>query len=145
MNTTLLIALLVLVVVFAIGVWVAYRLGRRVEQAGWEREKLEVIRKARAEAADQSRGVLTGRFIEQLAPYLPEFKYDPTEARFIGSPIDLVVFPGLAQKDPQKVVFIEVKTGKRRQLEPVERKVRELVEKGRVEWELIWRPERQGE
>ena len=88
----------------------------------------------------QGRAVLGGKFTEQLAPYLPELKYDPTEARFIGSPIDLIVFPGLASGDPREIVIMEIKTGKSRQLTPQERKIRQLIEDGMVRWELIEKP-----
>ncbi len=93
--------------------------------------------KARKEAITQSRAVLSGKFVEQLAPYLPGFMYDPTEARFIGSPIDLIVFPGLATGDPQEIVIMEIKTGKTSHLTPEERKIRQLIEDGMVRWELI--------
>jgi len=106
----------------------------------WEKEK----EKARKEAVIQSRAVLGGKFVEQMAPYLPEFKYDPTEARFIGSPIDLIVFPGLSSGDPQEIVIIEVKTGKEGQLTPQERKIRQLIEDGMVRWELIQKTTEEG-
>ena len=66
-----------------------FRQWREIEVQKWEEETVKATR----EAVIQSRAVLGGKFVEQLAPYLPEFKYDPTEARFIGSPIDLIVFP----------------------------------------------------
>lgn len=78
--------------------------------------------------------------MEQMAPYLPEFKYDPTEARFIGTPIDLIVFPGLSVDNPREVVFIEVKTGRSGRLTGREKKIRELIEAGKVRWESIYRP-----
>jgi len=34
----------------------------------------------------KSRAVLGGQFSEQLAPFLPDFKYLPTECRFVGKP-----------------------------------------------------------
>ncbi|GAI10406.1 unnamed protein product [marine sediment metagenome] len=83
---------------------------------------------------------MVGKFTEQMAPYLPEFKYDPTEARFIGSPIDLIVFPGLARGDPEEIVIMEIKTGKNCQLTPQERKIRQLIEDGMVRWELLQKP-----
>jgi len=76
-----------------------------------------------------------------MAPYLPEFNYDPTEARFIGSPIDLIIFPGLAKGDPEEIVIMEVKTGKTSQLTPQERKIRQLIEDGMVRWELLQKPQ----
>ena len=110
-----------------------FRQWQEIEKRRWETE----IEKARKAAITQSRAVLGGKFVEQLAPYLPEFKYDPTEARFIGSPIDLIVFPGLATGDPKEIVIIEVKTGKFSNLTPEQRRIRQLIEDGMVRWELI--------
>ena len=110
-----------------------FRQWQEIEKRRWETE----IEKTRKTAITQSRAVLGGKFVEQLAPYLPEFKYDPTEARFIGSPIDLIVFPGLATGDPKEIVIIEVKTGKFSNLTPEQRRIRQLIEDGMVRWELI--------
>lgn len=105
-----------------------------------EREIMEIERSSiRKQAISQSRAVLGGRFTEQMAPYLPEFKYDPTEARFIGSPIDMLVFPGLSQGLPSEIVIMEIKNGPSAQLTPVERKIQKLVEDGMVRWELLER------
>ena len=98
------------------------------------------VEEARRDAIGRSRAVLGGRFTEQLAPYLPEFRYDPTEARFIGSPVDLVVFPGLSSDKPREIVFVEVKAGARGRLSQREQRIRELVEAGKVRWELMHRP-----
>jgi predicted Holliday junction resolvase-like endonuclease len=115
-----------------------FREWQETESLRWEAE----MDKAVKGAISQSRAVLGGKFTEQMAPYLPDFKYDPTEARFIGSPIDLIVFPGLSQGDPQEIVIMEIKTGKNCQLTPQERKIRQLIEDGMVRWELL---QRQGE
>ena len=92
---------------------------------------------ARKSAVQQSRAVLGGKFTEQMVPFFPDFAYDPTEVRFIGSPIDMVVFPGLAQNDPQEVVILEIKTGRSAGLTPVQKKIRQLIEDGMVRWEEI--------
>jgi predicted Holliday junction resolvase-like endonuclease len=76
----------------------------------------------------RSRQTLGGRFAEQMAPYFDEFDYDPTEARFLGSPIDFVVFPGIATGEPRGIVFVEVKSGKA-QLDSGQRKLRDIVER----------------
>ncbi len=145
------IAIIAIIVVIAVlGIFLAYYLAKlrfeirlrqwqEMEKRRWETE----IEKACKAAIAQSRAVLGGKFVEQLAPYLPEFKYDPTEARFIGSPIDLIVFPGLATGNPQEIVIIEVKTGKSGYLTPEERKIRQLIEDGMVRWELIQQPSEQ--
>ena len=106
-----------------------------------EAQKWQVgMEQARKSAVSQSRAVLGGKFTEQMAPYLPDFKYDPTEARFIGSPIDLIIFPGLATGDPEEIVIMEIKSSKTAQLTPQERKIRQLIEDGMVRWELLQKP-----
>jgi predicted Holliday junction resolvase-like endonuclease len=117
----------------------------RGEFRKYRKEEAERISRAGKEAIERSRRVLGGRFTEQMTPYLPDFKYDPTEARFIGTPLDFIVFPGLSAGEPEEIVFIEVKTGKSDRLPPRERKVRELVEAGKVRWELIYRPSKEPE
>jgi len=87
----------------------------------------------------QSRAVLGGKFTEQMVPFFPDFKYDPTEVRFIGSPIDMIVFPGLSRGDPEEIVILEVKTGKSAQLTAQQKKIRQLVEDGMVRWDEIYR------
>jgi predicted Holliday junction resolvase-like endonuclease len=113
-----------------------FRLWLEVEQQTLEDERQSI----RQQAISRSRAVLGGKFVEQLTPYLPQFSYDPTEARFIGSPIDLIVFPGLAGGDPQEIVIMEIKSGKSCQLTPQERKIRQLIEDGMVRWEQIEYP-----
>jgi len=138
--------LVVLVVLAAVAasVFVSYYLikwGFEKQFKCWQEGQLEFWMQEKAnaqkQAVAQSRAVLGGKFVEQMTPYLPEFKYNPTEARFIGSPIDLIVFPGLSRGDPQEIVIIEVKTGKHRQLSAPERKIRQLIEEGMVRWEFI--------
>ena len=113
-----------------------FRRWQEAERLAAEEEKGKAIR----EAIAQSRAVLGGKFTEQMAPYLPEFNYDPTEARFIGSPIDFIVFPGLARGDPEEIVIMEIKSGKSSQLTSQQRKIRQLIEDGMVRWELIQKP-----
>ena len=110
-----------------------FRQWQQAEMMRWEQDKTKALKDALA----QSRAVLGGKFTEQMTPYLPEFRYDPTEARFIGSPIDFIVFPGLAQGDPREIVIMEVKSSKTSGLTPSQRKIRQLIEDGMVRWELI--------
>jgi predicted Holliday junction resolvase-like endonuclease len=113
-----------------------FREWQETETRRWEVE----IEQARKSAVTQSRAVLGGKFTEQMVPYLPDFKYDPTEARFIGSPVDLIIFPGLARGDPEEIVIMEIKTSKTGQLKPHQKKIRQLIEDGMVRWDEIHKP-----
>jgi predicted Holliday junction resolvase-like endonuclease len=109
-----------------------FRQWQDAEMRKWSVEMAQ----GRKSAVEKSRAVLGGKFTEQMVPYFPDFKYDPTEVRFIGSPIDMIVFPGLAKGEPEEVVILEVKSGKST-LNPVQRKIRQLIEDGMVRWDEV--------
>jgi predicted Holliday junction resolvase-like endonuclease len=112
-----------------------FRDWRDAEALKWQAE-MEQGRKA---AVTQSRAVLGGKFTEQMVPFFPDFRYDPTEVRFIGSPIDMIVFPGLARGEPEEIVILEVKTGKSAVLTPQQKKIKQLIMDGMVRWDEIYR------
>src|SRR6266704_573893 len=87
----------------------------------------------REDAVQRSLAVTAGKVHEQLVPYLPEFGFNPKDARFLGSPVDLIVFDGLAAGDVRRVVFLEVKTGGA-PLTARERQVRAVIEAREVAW-----------
>ncbi|HID83826.1 MAG TPA: hypothetical protein EYP54_01685, partial [Anaerolineales bacterium] len=57
------------------------------------REELERIRKERL---GRSRAALRGQVAERLAPWLPGFAYSPSDAHFLGDPVDYILFSGYA-------------------------------------------------
>jgi hypothetical protein len=116
----IIVAMLVVVVAaFLIG----YFRGRKHVSALWERSR------------KQSRSVLGGVFSEQVAPFLPNFPKElkASEARFIGKPIDFLIFKGMDEQNITEIVFVEVKSGKA-QLNANERKLRDAIREKRVSW-----------
>jgi predicted Holliday junction resolvase-like endonuclease len=95
---------------------------------------------ARKQSVKLSRATRDGRAYEQLVPYLPEFEdqFDRCDARFLGSPIDFVVFDGLYGPDRSlnEIVFVEVKSANPR-LSEAEKAVKEAVEERRIRWERV--------
>lgn len=126
-----LITVIALVLVFLVILVVGILMGKKYADYLWKHKKVPELRE---EAVEKSRQVLGGQFSEQLAPYLPDFKYKPTEARFVGKPIDFIVFKGMDEKDIKEVIFVEVKSGKSG-LSTVERRLRDVVKEGKVSWE----------
>ena len=95
--------------------------------------RLRYSAKIREDAVQRSLAVTVGKVHEQLVPYLPEFGFNPKDVRFLGSPVDLVVFDGLAAGAVRRVVFVEVKTGGA-PLTARERQVRDVIEAREVAW-----------
>ena len=120
-----LVVLLVLSLLALVRVWSRYQRLRETFRQDVQAE--------RKDAVQRSRSVTAGKVFEQLIPYLPHFSYNPKDARFLGSPIDFVVFDGLDEDRIDRVVFVEVKTGSSG-LSTRERRVRDAIQEGRVEW-----------
>ncbi|MBK9315122.1 MAG: Holliday junction resolvase [Acidobacteria bacterium] len=99
----------------------------------WKHEQEKLIRQ---DAVMRSQAVTLGKVTEHLVPYLPNFDYNPKDVRFIGSPVDFVIFDGLNEEEENQirnVVFVEIKTGVSA-LSRRERLVRDAIRDGRVRW-----------
>jgi len=123
----IIIALIILVIVAFI---VGNKMGASKKHSEWENDLMPQHRK---DAIMKSRAVLGGQFSEQLAPYLPNFEFLPTECRFMGKPIDFIVFKGMDEKKISEVIFVEVKSGNAK-LNNHEKNLKDAIDKGKVRW-----------
>ncbi len=119
---------------------VGYLIGRALTSRTLELEFEDRELEARRDSVERSRSTLSGQFLEKLAPRFPDFPYDPTDLRFLGTPVDYVVFDGLSGGEVREVVFLEIKSG-RSGLNAAQRRVREAVEARDVRWGVYRIPE----
>jgi predicted Holliday junction resolvase-like endonuclease len=110
-------------------------------RAELERWKAEVSGEIRSDAVNRSRSTLKGKIAEQLAPVLPGFLFNPADARFIGSPIDYIIFDGLTEvaddkKRSIRIVFMDVKQGGST-LTRTQRVIKKAIEDKSVSWETF--------
>jgi len=155
------VALLVLVLV--VYLWRADRARSQARIEALLQEREREVAEARRESVLRSRSSLKGQIAEQMAPLLPGFRYLPADARFLGDPVDYVVFNGYsALRDGGEaggadagleVVLLEVKQGGSA-LSSFQKMVARSVREGRVRFEVLrisddgalstetWRPRR---
>jgi predicted Holliday junction resolvase-like endonuclease len=100
----------------------------------WKTENEKYIRN---DAIKRSGEVTRGKVFEQFIPFFPNFPYNPKEARFLGTPVDLIVFKGLSDNNVTEVVFIEVKTGKTANLTRRERSLKQCIDSKAVRYKII--------
>ena len=141
---TLLLVVFVVILVAYVGYLLRERgLMKREIDVRAEKRLMEMKDQLRDEVLERSRATLKGRVAEQIVPFLVEFKYNPSDARFIGSPIDYVIFDGYTDLKDRKtdrgitVILADVKTGKSADLTPEQRRIRTALEQKRVKWETI--------
>jgi predicted Holliday junction resolvase-like endonuclease len=97
------------------------------------KKKKESITKG---APQKSIEVKVGKIVEKVGPILPGFPYHINDCRFLGEPIDYLIFDGLTVKNlVDNIVFSDVKTGSAR-LKTNQRQIRDAVRLKKVELEL---------
>ncbi len=124
---------LIIISIAIILIVIAYVVGNKIGALKVEKTIDDKVKAARLDAANRSRAVLQGQFSEQLAPYMPDFPFNPSDCRFIGKPIDLLVFKGMDDKEIEEVVFVEVKTGNSK-LNQQEKNLKKAIQNKRVSW-----------
>jgi len=82
------------------------------------------------DSSKRSQSTRYGQTLEQFAPFLADWPWDPKGFRFIGSPVDGLQF------NADGVVFVEIKSADSR-LSPVQQAIKRHVEEGRVEWREV--------
>ena len=105
-------------------------------------EKSVEIKKQKGRAA--SAHTTKGQILEKWCPFLEHPEIDPDwEAKnwsFMGNPIDYIIFDWRNDKTINladgKVVMLDVKSGKS-QLTTKQRRIRDLIQAGKVEWRTI--------
>jgi predicted Holliday junction resolvase-like endonuclease len=139
----LLTAVALLALVLVVFLWQAER-GRshlRIEQLLAEHESM--LTEARRQSVQKSRSTLKGQIAEQMAPLLPGFRYAPADARFLGDPIDYLIFSGYTDLRDNRgeaseldIVLLEVKQGSS-SLSPFQRAIAKSIQDGRVRFEIL--------
>ena len=108
-----------------------------------ELEHQQALSNAQKRSVNTSRAVLKGRMAEQLAPILPEFQYLPSDAKFLGDPVDYVIFDGYSDfRDGEgtaqdiEVILLDVKSGGAR-LTKGQQAIAQAIREGRVRFETL--------
>ena len=126
----LLIILIVGVFTLFLGIIIGYLLLKR----SFDKKLDSILKAEREDAIKRSRASLTGQFSEQLAPYMPDFPYSPTECKFLGKPIDFIVFKGADENNIKEIIFLEIKSGESK-LNKQEKNLKETVLQKKVKWD----------
>lgn len=94
------------------------------------------IKLATVRAENTSKSTNIGQNLEKIFPTLKEFKWDLPDARFLGDPIDFIIFRGLSKGKVDSINFVEVKTGKA-PLNDHQKSVRDAVKDEKVAYRVF--------
>jgi predicted Holliday junction resolvase-like endonuclease len=83
-----------------------------------------------------TRATNVGNFLELALPTAKDFKWVVPDSRFLGKPIDLLVFNGLSKGKVESLSFVEVKTGKAT-LSDNEKSIRDALADHKVSYKVF--------
>jgi predicted Holliday junction resolvase-like endonuclease len=104
-------------------------------------DHVKELKKASEDALTKSRAVMRGQATEHLAPYILK-DTNPKDYRFMGNPVDYILFDGLSdvldgESDSIKsITFVDIKTGKSN-LTKSQRRIRDAIASNLIKFELI--------
>jgi len=125
------VIVLLFVVIFLAVKYIYLRASFEQRVKEWLEKEEDRIRK---DAIERSARTLSGKTLEKLIPFLEKFPYDAHDLRWLGDPVDFIIFDGYSsEKSPKQIVFCEVKSGESK-LSKVQNEIKELVEKKKVKW-----------
>lgn len=108
-----------------------------------ELEHQQALTHAQKRSVNTSRAVLKGKMAEQLAPIMPQFEYLPSDAKFLGDPVDYVVFDGYTdlrdgegRPEDIEIVLMDIKSGGAR-LTKGQVAIAQAIQAGRVRFETV--------
>lgn len=78
----------------------------------------------------QSQSTRYGQIFEQVVPFSKDFPFDPKNFRFIGNPVDGIVF------EDDKITFCEIKLNNST-LTPKQKNIKSLIDDKKVYWTEI--------
>ncbi len=110
--------------------WIGYRRGVQIGRYQKELEWSENIGRIRKEIADKQRSGIKGKISEVFAPYIEGFPFKASECKFIGDPIDYIVFEGLDERDVKAVHLVEIKTDSSK-LSKHQKQIKDIIDSSR--------------
>ena len=99
------VTILLSAVALLVVIWVTYKLTAYRKDLQWQKNLVSL----RNNIAEKQRAGIKGKLAETFAPFLPGFPFKPSECKFIGDPIDYLVFEGLDERDVKGIHLVEIK------------------------------------
>ncbi len=109
---------------------------KNLEEALKKRQEVldKSMKLATTGAQTTSKSVNAGKLLEKVFPTMKDFKWELSDCRFLGEPIDLIIFHGLTAGKIASIDFLEVKSGKA-VLNKHQKDVKEAIENNKVKYE----------
>jgi len=101
-----------------------------------EAKLIKMKRLTTKKAEITTKAVNIGKNLERALPTLKDFKWVVPDSKFLGDPIDLIVFNGLSMGKIESLSFVEVKSGNAR-LSERQKSIKDAIEDHKVSYKVF--------
>jgi len=108
----------------------------KTQLAEQENELKKRRKRATVTAAITTEAVNVGKNLEKILPTMSDFKWMVPDCKFLGDPIDLIVFNGLAFNKINSIGFVEVKSGNAK-LNKHQKSIKDAIEDKKVSYKVF--------
>jgi len=108
----------------------------KTQLAEQENELKKRRKRATVTAAITTEAVNVGKNLEKILPTMSDFKWAVPDCKFLGDPIDLIVFKGLAFDKINSIGFVEVKSGNAK-LNKHQKSIKDAIEDKKVSYKVF--------
>jgi predicted Holliday junction resolvase-like endonuclease len=110
------------------------RLKDKLKERGVKLEKRKKLATEKAEIT--TKAVNVGKNLEKVLPTMRDFKWNVPDSKYLGDPIDLLVFNGLSMGNVSSLSFVEVKSGNA-SLNNHQKSIRDAIEDRKVSYKVF--------
>ena len=129
-SLNLILSLVILFLIILI--WIMYKIGIKQGKSQANLHWQENLVKIRSDVANRQRAGIKGNVTQAFAPFLPGFPFKASESKFIGDPIDYLIFEGLDERDIKKIHFVEVKEGTSK-LSKHQKQIKDIIDSAKTD------------
>ena len=94
------------------------------------------IKLATKTAQITTKAVNIGKNLEKVLTTMKDFKWPAPDSKFLGDPIDLIIFNGLSRNKVESINFVEVKSGNAR-LNVHQKSIRDAIAEHKVSYKVF--------
>lgn len=127
------VLVVVLMIIIAVMVFITIKLRDKIRQLtlalNTNIDKFEKSKKL-------SRSVIKGQVSEQIFPLAVDCPFILSDMKFLGAPIDYIVFNGLSEGKVTSIEIVDIKTGSSR-LSPIQKSIKAALDNSAIAWRTI--------
>ncbi|MCD6226397.1 MAG: hypothetical protein J7J93_01200 [Candidatus Aenigmarchaeota archaeon] len=133
----MLIEWIIIIVLFVLCLILFWKNAQLSKENSIIKNNLKSEKESHKKGLNSQNPIIKGKAYEKVATLLSGFKYKPSNCRFLGNPIDYIIFNNLEdEKKDVEIILMDVKTG-RAGLNKNQKRIEKACKEKRIKFEIF--------